>query len=131
MEVRMLSGAACGRFTSIGILLVNLLFQHPIAAFVAVQQENDLGELSAAYAKSRCCSRFDPALQPCHAYFASMQLQKRAAKAGLLTLLSLTQVLNCAVQHGDWRRRVAALLGRFLPKLRAAGNSGLFSCDLF
>jgi hypothetical protein len=24
------------------------------------------------------------------------------------------------VQTGDWRRRVAALLGRFLPKLRAA-----------
>ena len=31
------------------------------------------------------------------------------------------------MQHGDWRRWVAALLGRFLPKLRAAGNSGLFS----
>src|SRR6478609_644918 len=27
-----------------------------------------------------------------------------------------------------WRRLIAALLGRFLPKLRAAGNSGLFSC---
>jgi hypothetical protein len=30
------------------------------------------------------------------------------------------------VQHNDWRRGAAALLGRFLPKLRAAGNSGLF-----
>jgi hypothetical protein len=34
--------------------------------------------------------------------------------------------LYFALQHGDWRRYVAALLGRFLPKLRAAGNSGLF-----
>jgi hypothetical protein len=32
-----------------------------------------------------------------------------------------------AVQHGDWRRSVAALLGRFLPKLRAARKGGLFS----
>jgi len=37
------------------------------------------------------------------------------------------QELYFAVQHGDWRRGAAALLGRFLPKLRAARKSGLFS----
>ncbi len=31
------------------------------------------------------------------------------------------------MQHGDWRRSVAALLGRFLPKLRATRKGGLFS----
>jgi hypothetical protein len=50
-----------------------------------------------------------------------------ARKEELGRLLSREEGSNCAVQHGDWRCRVAALLGRFLPKLRAAGNSGLFS----
>ena len=48
--------------------------------------------------------------------------------ADLLILRTLPHTLFLALQHGDWRRGVAALLGRFLPKLRAVGNSGLFSC---
>jgi hypothetical protein len=35
---------------------------------------------------------------------------------------------KCCIAISRWRRGIAALLGRFLPKLRAAGNSGLFSC---
>ena len=34
--------------------------------------------------------------------------------------------LDCAVRYGDWRRRLAALLGRFLPKLRAAFERPFF-----
>ena len=35
--------------------------------------------------------------------------------------------INCCSAVWRWRRRIAALLGRFLPELRAAGDSGLFS----
>ena len=51
---------------------------------------------------------------------------KRSSHAALLSLRIVQAELTIAVQHGDWRRRVAALLGRFLPKLRAARKGGLF-----
>jgi hypothetical protein len=75
----------------------------------------------------------DSALVKVYHYSHAMRiLQASSHKKGQLVLPfwscpSYRQVLNCASQHSDWRRWVAALLGRFLPKLRAAGNSGLFS----
>jgi hypothetical protein len=51
---------------------------------------------------------------------------KRSSHAVLLSL----RLVRCggiiAVRYGDWRRPIAALLGRFLPKLRAARKGGLF-----
>ncbi len=47
--------------------------------------------------------------------------------AAYLILPLFRQGLNCAVQHGNWRCGAAALLGCFLPKLRAARKGGLFS----
>ena len=46
--------------------------------------------------------------------------------ANLGSCLTIRQFLNCAMQHGDWRRRVAALLGRFLPKLGLLATAALF-----
>ena len=128
----MLSGAACGRFTSIGILLANLLIQHLITAFMLQCSKKMTLWNTAPLRRSRNAALV---LIPRYSHVMRI-LQACRHKKGQLKLPfwpcpSYRQVLNSALQHSDWRRCVAALLGRFLPKLRAAGNSGLFSCDLF
>jgi hypothetical protein len=62
-----------------------------------------------------------------YALAACQQPQKRAVMLPVCACLWFRQELSFAVQHGDWRRSVAALLGRFLPKLRATRKGGLFS----
>jgi hypothetical protein len=52
---------------------------------------------------------------------------KKGSRAALLCLPFEQANPIFAVRYGDWRRSIAALLGRFLPKLRAARESGLFS----
>ncbi len=61
-----------------------------------------------------------------HAPAADQRQQKWAAMLPFCACLLFRQELYFAVQHGDWRRGVAALLGRFLPKLRAAFERPFF-----
>jgi hypothetical protein len=51
--------------------------------------------------------------------------------AACLVLLIVQASLKLCSAVRRWRRPIAALLGRFLPKLRAAGDSGpLLRCLL-
>jgi hypothetical protein len=53
-------------------------------------------------------------------------MQKWAAMLPFLSCISFRYELIIASQHSDWRRSVAALLGRFLPNFGPLETAAFF-----
>ncbi len=70
-----------------------------------------------AVARSMARTRVVTELASCIGRIATTKRGSPAAPLGL-HLVRCNEII--AVRYGDWRRPIAALLGRFLPKLRAA-----------
>src|ERR671939_690062 len=52
---------------------------------------------------------------------------RKSGDIGEAALQFVQRGVNCAVRYRDWRRGIAALLGRFLPRLGPHLGAALFS----